>query len=135
MVPQKIIKDPCLPGGRQSKTIEEKKIKNRQFNDEQINWFPRVESHYCRASRSRDYLHPDLSLPKMYDMYRREYKYQLNDELPSLSTYRRVFSTKNVSFHWPKKDQCSLCMAFREIHQLKKTSENSIILTLKKKKK
>ena len=32
---------------------------------------------------------------------------------PSLSTYQRVFQSKNLSFHNPKKDQCSLCAMYK----------------------
>ncbi|CAB3224101.1 unnamed protein product [Arctia plantaginis] len=33
---------------------------------------------------------------------------------PSLSLYRKLFKCKNLSFHRPKKDQCSLCSTYRE---------------------
>nr|CAH7727988.1 unnamed protein product [Callosobruchus chinensis] len=38
-----------------------------------IQRFPRMESHYCRKSSSREYLHPDLNLTKMFDMFVEEY--------------------------------------------------------------
>jgi len=31
--------------------------------------FPTVPSHYCRKNSNREYLSPDLSLSKMYDLY------------------------------------------------------------------
>lgn len=34
------------------------------------------------------------------------------EELPSFSTYRNACSKKSLSFHTPKKDQCSLCMTY-----------------------
>lgn len=34
------------------------------------------------------------------------------EELPSFSTHKNVFSKKNLSFHTPKKDQCSLYMTY-----------------------
>lgn len=37
-----------------------------------------------------------------------------NDVKPSIATYRRIFKSKNLSFHHPKKDQCSLCLTFRQ---------------------
>nr|CAH7753157.1 unnamed protein product [Callosobruchus chinensis] len=38
-----------------------------------IQRFSRMESHYCRKSSSREYLHPDLNLTKMFDMFVEEY--------------------------------------------------------------
>lgn len=75
-----------------------------------------MESHYCRASTSREYLHADLTLRKMYEMFLEE---SLEHETSS-STYRRVFKTKNLSFHCPKKDVCSLCITYREGNETKK---------------
>lgn len=55
----------------------------------------------------------------MYDMFLDE----LGDTLtkPSFSTYLRVFRSKNLSFFHPKKDQCSLCMAYRASNEEDKT--------------
>ncbi|KAG5898989.1 hypothetical protein JTB14_004708 [Gonioctena quinquepunctata] len=38
---------------------------------------------------------------------------EVNGEKPSITTYRNIFRSKNLSFHKPKKDQCSLCITFR----------------------
>lgn len=35
-----------------------------------INSFEKVESHYCRASLSREYLDETLNINKMYSMYK-----------------------------------------------------------------
>ena len=54
-------------GGRQ--TVEE----DEQLRDEvkqHINLFPRMESHYCRASSNVQYLSSDLNYQIMYDMYK-----------------------------------------------------------------
>ncbi|CAH1997201.1 unnamed protein product [Acanthoscelides obtectus] len=58
------------------------------------------------------YLHPDLNLRKMH--YLDELEKVGRVEKPSFHTYRRVFKAKNLSFHSPKKDQCSLCVSYRE---------------------
>jgi hypothetical protein len=71
-----------------------------------INSFPRVESHYCRATTNRQYLDVNLSIPLMYQMYCSSY------EVPpvKLHKYREVFMTKfNLSFHVPRKDRCDKC--------------------------
>lgn len=77
-----------------------------------INKFPRVESHYCRKSSTREYLHEGLKLLKMFSMY-------LSDEyLPETrgeyNLYRKIFKIMNLSFHRPKtKNQCTLCTTFQ----------------------
>ncbi|CAG9771355.1 unnamed protein product [Ceutorhynchus assimilis] len=58
-------------GGRQ----ESMKIKDnivRQAMQNHINRFPRVESHYCRKSSSREYLHPDLTIPLMHNIPKKD---------------------------------------------------------------
>lgn len=70
-----------------------------------------MESHYCRASSSREYLHPDFSVSKMYFLHLQSLPE--GHPKPSLSTYQRVFESKNLSFHTPKKDQCSLCVMYK----------------------
>lgn len=72
--------------------------------------FPRVESHYCRAQSQREYLHPDLNLEKMLCMYLKE---DPENHIGSLETYRKIFKSQNLSFHHPKKDQCTLCISYR----------------------
>lgn len=46
----------------------------------------------------------------------------------SYHTYRRVFRSLNLSFHHPKKDQCSLCMTFlKGTDEQKKEIEKAFI--------
>ncbi|CAH1987070.1 unnamed protein product [Acanthoscelides obtectus] len=77
---------------------------------EHINRFPRVESHYCRKSSTKQYLHEDLSLSTMYHMC----KLEDQQTKGSFSLYRKIFRFMNLSFHKPKKDQCGLCKCYRE---------------------
>jgi len=76
-----------------------------------INSFPRVESHYCRASTIKQYLDSTLSVELMYCMYCKNYK----DRSPvSLHMYREIFNTEfNLEFHLPKKDRCDYCEEYR----------------------
>lgn len=60
-------------GGR-PKALKIRDIAVRQAIKEHINRYPRMESHYCRSSTSKEYLHPDLSLYKMVDMFNHENK-------------------------------------------------------------
>lgn len=98
-------------GGRKSEAVIARDIKIRSEIEKHIDRFPRMESHYCRASSSREYLHPDLSVSKMYFLHLQSLPEGYPK--PSLSTYQRVFESKNLSFHTPKKDQCSLCVMYK----------------------
>nr|CAI5849897.1 unnamed protein product [Callosobruchus analis] len=71
-----------------------------------------MESHYCRKSTTREYLYADLTVRKMFSLYEEENAGK--DTMCSYHTYRRVFESLNLSFHHPKKGQCSLCMAYRQ---------------------
>lgn len=105
------ILEPEMRGGRMS---EKDRCRDQRIRSEveiHIDRFPRVESHYCRSSSTKEYLSPELTLPKMYDMFCEEYK---GADKASYSTYCRVFKEKNLSFHHPKKDQCSLCMTYQQ---------------------
>ena len=109
-------------------TVEKEKRGGRrrclQERDEAINSdmtahilrFPKVESHYCREKSSRQYLHSELNLVKMYEMYKQEITEQKkeNNIIGSLATYRRIFDSMNLSFHNPKKDLCTLCARVHE---------------------
>lgn len=102
-----VIKD--KRGGRpQSK--QELDARSRDLCVKHIDRYPRVESHYCREGSTREYLHSDLTVKKMYRMFIRSL--EGNPLKPSFSTYKRVFKGKNLSFHRPKKDQCSLCLTY-----------------------
>lgn len=59
-----------------------------------INRFPRMESHYCRLSTSKEYLHPDLTISKMNRMFNNEFR---TEGLKS-SFLRTETSLKNVTW-------------------------------------
>ena len=77
---------------------------------EHISKFPRAESHYCRSSTSREYLSPELTVSKMYEMFVKENA----DLCCAYSTYFRIFKSMKLSFLSPKKDMCGLCSTYRE---------------------
>lgn len=101
-------------GGRQrSEIIKQKELDMNDIIHQHISRFPKVESHYCRSKTSKMYLHPDLSLSKMYAMYVEELQdNKRTDLVASFSLYRKIFKSKNLSFFRPKKDQCSLCVSY-----------------------
>lgn len=102
-------------GGRQrSQDALEKEKQIRDKIAQHIDRFPRIESHYCRAKTTKQYLHSDLSLQKMYDMFLKELEESYSDTKPSLSTYRNIFKSKHLSFYRPKKDLCTLCIMYKQ---------------------
>lgn len=62
---------------------ESRKVKHQAETEriiDHINKFDRVESHYVRANSSREYLHEDLNIKKMYRMFQDE---NHNIQIPS----------------------------------------------------
>lgn len=96
-------------GGRCKAAVEIDQA-NRKLIENHINRFPRVESHYCRSNTSREYLHSDLTIKKMYAMFTEELGSSASK--PCLTTYRSVFNSMNLSFLRPKKDMCGLCKTY-----------------------
>ncbi len=92
-------------GGRRN--VENDKAMTKRVT-EHINRFPRVESHYCRSSSSRQYLSCDLNVNRMHMMYQQEYP----ENTVSLSFYTKIFKSMNLAFHLPKKDLCGLCASY-----------------------
>jgi len=76
---------------------------------EHIAKFPAESSHYSRSKNTnRMYLSSNLSISKMYELYREEC--QKNSTKPvSSSAYRNVFLTKfNLGFGNPRSDTCDI---------------------------
>ena len=114
---QKVRKDKdsgCIKQRQWGKNV--KKIVSNDAKDsvrEHIKLLPKVESHYCRSSTSREYLEANLSLAKLYDMYsiwcREQGKSPVKKHM-----YVTIFNTDfNIAFVKPKKDRCDLCEKFR----------------------
>lgn len=80
-----------------------------------IESFPAMESHYTRKSSERKYLDSNLTITKMYDLYKQQRQQDGDTELVSLITYRRIFCKNyNLSFFHPKKDQCLTCSRYQQ---------------------
>lgn len=95
-------------GSRTSTRILDEK---RQVIRDHINMFPRIPSHYCRSSSSREYLERSLSLSKMYDLYI-EYCTENNLTPAKKWLYNHIFNEFNIGFHKPKKDLCEVCSEY-----------------------
>ena len=87
-------------GTRTSIRIKDDK---RKIIRDHINMFPRVPSHYCKSSSSKEYLERTLSLCKMYDLYI-QYCNE-NKLIPEKQwLYYKMFNEEfNIGFHKPKK--------------------------------
>ena len=82
-----------------------------------IRSFPVVPSHYTRKDTQREYLASDLNIKKMHELYTEECEKEGTKPVSSRQ-YRKIFNENfNLSFHVPKKDQCSTC----SIYAMKKT--------------
>ncbi|KAG5883085.1 hypothetical protein JTB14_003196 [Gonioctena quinquepunctata] len=59
------IVEPDKRGGRQSQEVKKRDFTIHKAIEKHINKFPKIESHYCRAKSTREYLHPDLTISKI----------------------------------------------------------------------
>lgn len=106
--------------GKQYTDMRGRHIKRRteeqdlNFIRNHIESFTRIPSHYCRSSTTKEYLEPDFSLEKMYDMYVEKcHENHLNPLKKCM--YRKIFKEEfNIGFHVPKKDRCDLCEEFKK---------------------
>ena len=91
---------------------------------EHIALFPRVESHYCRESTSREYLHESLSISKMFVLYKVWAIENNKGDIVTEYRYRYIFNNYyNIFFHNPKKDQCDECVEFSNLTEEQRTGE------------
>ncbi|XP_054091175.1 uncharacterized protein LOC128922870 [Zeugodacus cucurbitae] len=75
-----------------------------------IELIPAVESHYTRAKSQVLYLASDLTISKMYDLFKELHP----DAIIKENVYRRIFCMNyNYSFHRPKKDTCLTCERYK----------------------
>jgi hypothetical protein len=81
----------------------------KEFITDHIRSFPVIESHYCRASTSKQYLEGSLNITKMYNLYLERCRDD-GKEPAKASLHRQIFFTQfNLSFHKPKSDRCPVC--------------------------
>nr|CAD7429692.1 unnamed protein product [Timema monikensis] len=74
--------------------------------EEHIRSFPSQESHYSRHSNKAKYLSPDLSISKMFNLFKSKYP----ESKVLLHTYRLIFREKfDLKFGLPRSDTCKTC--------------------------
>lgn len=70
-----------------------------------LNSFPAHKSHYSRRHSDKKYLTSDLTISKMYQLYKEKYP---NNPV-SITIYSREFNKLRLKFKKPKNDTCSKC--------------------------
>lgn len=74
---------------------------------------PKMPSHYCRASTSKQYLEPIVENKNcLFRLYIQECEKESKSPL-SRWTMCRVFDELNLSLFSPKKDQCDTCCSYK----------------------
>ncbi|KAH9635147.1 hypothetical protein HF086_009487 [Spodoptera exigua] len=75
---------------------------------------PKMPSHYCRASTSKQYLEPIVENKNcLFRLYIQECEKESKSPL-SRWTMCRVFDELNLSLFSPKKDQCDTCCSYKK---------------------
>ena len=111
-----------------------KKIVSEEYRNgvrRHIESFHVVESHYCRANTSKNYLDSNLNISKLYDLY---VKKSTDDQVDPVKEwlYRNIFKTEyNLDFHCPKKDRCEKCEEFKVAKDVMEKDYNDHILEKK----
>ncbi len=77
-----------------------------------IESFPVMESHYCRRDTRRKYFAADLSISKLYSLYK-EQQEAAGSRVACLTSYKTIFGSEyNIGFYHPRKDQCQVCARY-----------------------
>jgi len=78
-----------------------------------IKVFSTLPSHYCSRDTKLLYLEPGWSIAEMCDLYKKE-----TDENKQRSVSKKIFASifkeMSISFYNPSKDQCDMCVGYRE---------------------
>lgn len=96
-----------------NQSINKRHEEGRQQIRDYLNVLPKVESHYCRQSTSRQYLEPIWRTKS--NVFREYEKYCTERNIKSLKykVFEDVFNEMNLSIFMPKKDQCDLCIGYQ----------------------
>lgn len=78
-----------------------------------INSIPRIESHYLRASTSREFISGSKSITDLFKDFQEQQKNNSRDS-GKFHLFYQIFTTHfNLGFFQPKKDQCDLCLQYK----------------------
>ncbi|CAH2095417.1 unnamed protein product [Euphydryas editha] len=74
---------------------------------------PKLPSHYCRKSSTKQYLEPLIqSKSQLYNLYV-EFASSLSKPVASRKLFCDVLAEENIGLFQPKKDACDLCCAYK----------------------
>ncbi|XP_067283020.1 uncharacterized protein [Pseudorasbora parva] len=74
---------------------------------------PKVSSHFCRSSTSKQYLEPFFqSMMDLYKVYHRAAEEKMLRPF-SRQIFSEEFKQQNLSLHRPKKDNCNTCYSYK----------------------
>ncbi|XP_053966877.1 uncharacterized protein LOC128868612 isoform X1 [Anastrepha ludens] len=84
-----------------------------------------MESHYLRATTSREYIDGGKSLADLHRDYMKE-QAEKKQPAANLMMYSRIFNGEfNISFFSPKKDLCNLCESYKNAPEVPGTKEKN----------
>lgn len=101
--------------------IKQKKITRQTLNRQKlsnavIEWLdliPKVPSHYCRASTTRQYVdNAFLSKQNMYNIFKNWCSENGKQPL-NLKAFKSILQEQKISIHKPRKDQCDICVGYK----------------------
>lgn len=99
-----------------------------------IQKFKNKKSHYARNDTGRSYLHPELSVKKMWEYWRNK-RSNNGKSISSFGKFYNIFvNNLNLSFGHPKQDVCSFCtelntkIKVEADEELKTTMKNNLII-------
>ncbi|CAG4992766.1 unnamed protein product [Colias eurytheme] len=85
-----------------------------------IKSIPKIESHYVRATSSKEYIDGGKTIKDLYSDFVKQQE-ENNKETGNYIAYYKIFTLEfNLSFFQPKKDQCDLCESFKNSTDEKK---------------
>ncbi|XP_062301193.1 uncharacterized protein LOC134006123 [Scomber scombrus] len=88
-------------------------IEAHEFIRSFLNDLPKVPSHYCRSSTSKQYLEPVFqSIADLHREYHRAAEEKMVRPLSS-KVFTEEFKQQNLGLYHPKKDQCDTCCSFK----------------------
>lgn len=100
--------------------VKTKDIEARKLINDHIEKLPLLPSHYCRKDSSKVYLPSNYNIALCYKLFLESLNEQQKYPCPSFSTYSRVFNSKNISIHNPKKDSCNFCEKWKNSSEVEK---------------
>ncbi|XP_045540071.1 uncharacterized protein LOC123722410 [Papilio machaon] len=99
----------AMPPHSQKEIHSKKKQAAHVFAEEFLNSLPKMPSHYCRSSTSRQYLEPLFqNMAQLYKEFSSKCEFE-SVECLSRRIFDNIFLKLNLSLYHPKKDRCDVC--------------------------